>query len=136
MHWERFCIQRHRKKMCIHLPLNGKHWKLPGESSRFYRTEMIFTLRNNKITTAYTRGKIFTGKNIEANKAILVNEGVIVDIVNEKEIPSQYSNEDLGGNTIAPAFIDMQIYGGNGKMFSHELSVESLQATYEYCLSG
>jgi N-acetylglucosamine-6-phosphate deacetylase len=88
------------------------------------------------MATAYTNGNVFTGKSIEAHKAVLVNDGIIVDIVNEKEIPSQYSNVDLAGNTIAPAFIDMQIYGGNGKMFSHELSVESLQATYEYCLSG
>jgi N-acetylglucosamine-6-phosphate deacetylase len=30
----------------------------------------------------------------------------------------------------------MQIYGGNGKLFSHDLSIESLKATYEYCLHG
>ena len=86
--------------------------------------------------TAYTNGKIFTGETIESNKAVLIDKNVIVGLVNADNIPSQYSSEDLKGFTMAPAFIDMQIYGGNGKLFSHELSIESLKATYEYCLHG
>jgi N-acetylglucosamine-6-phosphate deacetylase len=86
--------------------------------------------------TAYTNGKIFTGESIENNKAVLTDHDVIVGIVNASEIPSQYSTEDLKGFTLAPAFIDMQIYGGNGKLFSHDLTVESLKATYEYSLHG
>lgn len=86
--------------------------------------------------TAYTNGKIFTGEIIENNKAVLTDKDVIVGLTNADNIPSQYRMEDLKGFTLAPAFIDMQIYGGNGKLFSHELSVESLKATYEYCLHG
>jgi N-acetylglucosamine-6-phosphate deacetylase len=86
--------------------------------------------------TAYTNGKIFTGESIENNKAVLTDNEVIVDIVNADAIPTQYRREDLNGFILAPAFIDMQIYGGNGKLFSHELTVESLKATYEYCLHG
>ena len=37
---------------------------------------------------------------------------------------------------IAPAFIDLQLYGGNGKLFSHSLDIESLEATYAYCVAG
>ena len=48
----------------------------------------------------------------------------------------QYTIEDLKGSMLAPALIDMQIYGGNGKMFSEEPSPASLQATYDYCLNG
>ncbi|WP_207511242.1 N-acetylglucosamine-6-phosphate deacetylase [Longitalea luteola] len=88
------------------------------------------------MSTAYTNGKIFTGKRIEENKAVLTDNDEIVALVNADEIPSQYSIEDLSGFTLAPAFIDLQIYGGNGKLFSHELSVESLKATYDYCLFG
>jgi N-acetylglucosamine-6-phosphate deacetylase len=86
--------------------------------------------------TAYTNGKIFTGGNFENNKAVLTDNEVIVGLVNADSIPSQYRTEDLKGFSLAPAFIDMQIYGGNGKLFSQELSVESLKATYEYCLHG
>ncbi|OQP67326.1 N-acetylglucosamine-6-phosphate deacetylase [Niastella vici] len=86
--------------------------------------------------TAYTNGKIFTGEEIAANKAVLTESDVIVDVVNADAVPSQYRTEDLKGFTLAPAFVDLQIYGGNGKLFSQDLSVESLKATYEYCLHG
>jgi N-acetylglucosamine-6-phosphate deacetylase len=86
--------------------------------------------------TAYTNGIIFTGEQFENNKAVLTDNEVIVGMVNADSIPSQYRIEDLKGLSLAPAFVDMQIYGGNGKLFSQELSVESLKATYEYCLHG
>ena len=86
--------------------------------------------------TALHNGTIFTGEQILTNKAILVHDSVIVDIVDESAIPAEYEKQDLKGLNIAPSFIDLQIYGGNGKLFSHALSIESLQATYEYCLSG
>jgi N-acetylglucosamine-6-phosphate deacetylase len=86
--------------------------------------------------TAYTNGKIFTGDSMQINKAVLTDNEVIVGITAADDIPSQYLQADLKGYTMSPAFIDMQIYGGNGKLFSHELSVESLKATYEYCLHG
>ncbi len=86
--------------------------------------------------TAITNTKIFTGSGIETGKAILITDGTVDGLVPQSEIPIDYAIEDLDGLNIAPSFIDLQIYGGNGKMFSHELSKESLQATYEYCLSG
>jgi N-acetylglucosamine-6-phosphate deacetylase len=86
--------------------------------------------------TAYTNAKVFTGHAIEINKAVLTDNDIITGITEANNIPSQYMQVDLKGLTLAPAFVDMQIYGGNGKLFSQELSVESLKATYEYCLHG
>src|SRR5687767_14831780 len=85
---------------------------------------------------AYTNARLFTGQSIETNKALLVEDGVIVDIIPATTIPSHYTKQDLQGYNLAPAFIDLQIYGGNGKLFSQEISMTSLQATYEYCLAG
>jgi len=68
------------------------------------------------MSTAYINGKIFTGEKIEENKAVLTDNEVIVGVVNANAIPSQYRTEDLKGFTLAPAFIDLQIYGGNGKL--------------------
>ena len=86
--------------------------------------------------TAIINGRIFTGSGIESDKAILVDDAMIQSIIPGSDVPGDYSIIDLKGSNIAPGFIDLQIYGGNGKMFSHELSVESLESTYEYCLSG
>lgn len=43
---------------------------------------------------------------------------------------------DLQGQILAPAFIDLQVYGGNGQFFSGFPSYSSIEATYQYCLSG
>ena len=97
---------------------------------------MFGTLRDIAMQTAYHNGNIFTGIEFVENKAVLVNDGIIAGLVDEHDIPSKYTKADLHGLNLAPSFIDLQIYGGNGKMFSHELSVASLQATYEYSLNG
>ena len=85
---------------------------------------------------AYCNALILDGDKWQPNKAILTTNKIIMDIVAEEAIPSQAEKIDLKGNFLAPAFIDLQIYGGNGRLFSHELSIESLHATYQYCLSG
>lgn len=95
---------------------------------------------------AFINGKIFTGSSILIdnellvdgilNKAILVDGETITDIVPADVVPPSYKLQDLKGQNIAPAFIDLQIYGASGKLFSADLSVDSLHATYEYCLKG
>jgi N-acetylglucosamine-6-phosphate deacetylase len=85
---------------------------------------------------AFINGKIFTGHSVETNKAILVDAETIVDIVEESAVPAQFKAQDLKGQNIAPSFIDLQIYGASNRLFSAELTLESLHATYEYCLKG
>ena len=86
--------------------------------------------------TAFIANQIFDGYETVSGKAILVDDGVVIDIVTSVNIPTRYNKKDLGKNLIAPAFIDLQIYGGNVKLFSTELTTGSLEATYEYCLQG
>ena len=86
--------------------------------------------------TAYTHCTIYTSEEQLTGKAILVNNGVIEDITDAGSIDTGYDIKDLEGLNIAPGFIDLQIYGGNGKLFSADLDTASIQATYEYCLKG
>jgi len=88
------------------------------------------------MTTAFIAREIFTGHEIQTGKAVLVKEGRVVDIVAASEIPAGYRQLPLKGDLLAPAFIDLQIYGGNGRLFSAELSADALDAVYEYCLQG
>mgnify|MGYP001115434069 CR=1 FL=1 len=88
------------------------------------------------MNTAWLNGNIYTGNNKETGKAILVNNNVIEGVVSINEIGEGYTVKDLEGLNIAPAFIDLQIYGGNGKLFSAELTTDAIAATYQYCLSG
>jgi len=88
------------------------------------------------MATAFIAREIFTGQDIQTGKAVLVKEGKVVDIVAASAIPADYRQRKLPGYMLAPAFVDLQIYGGNGQLFSAELTTESLDAVYEYCLQG
>jgi len=86
--------------------------------------------------TAYINGKVFTGQSVETDKVVLTEGGQVLDVVAADAVPSRFEKEDLKGLQLSPALIDLQIYGGNEKMFSHELSEDSLEATRQYCLAG
>ncbi|HRQ51026.1 MAG TPA: N-acetylglucosamine-6-phosphate deacetylase [Agriterribacter sp.] len=86
--------------------------------------------------TAYTNCSIYTGTKKETGKAILVNNNITEQLVSEKELPAGYAVKDLGKLNVAPAFTDLQIYGGDGQLFSAELSTAAIAATYRYCLRG
>jgi N-acetylglucosamine-6-phosphate deacetylase len=86
--------------------------------------------------TAFIAREIFTGQTIETGKAVLVNDSKIADIVPIAGIPPGYRQKELSGYMLAPAFIDLQIYGGNGRLFSSDMTTDTLEAVYEYCLAG
>jgi len=88
------------------------------------------------MATAFIAREIFTGQTIETGKAVLVKDDKIVDIVDSNAIPAGYRQRQLPGYMLAPAFIDLQIYGGNGRLFSADLTTDALEAVYEYCLQG
>lgn len=88
------------------------------------------------MATAFITRELFTGHEIHTGKAVLVKEGKVIGVVDKKDIPAGYRQRELQGYLLAPAFIDLQIYGGNGKLFSAEMTTESLDAVYEYCLQG
>ncbi|MFM7839452.1 MAG: N-acetylglucosamine-6-phosphate deacetylase [Chitinophagaceae bacterium] len=85
---------------------------------------------------AYTQAKIFDGEFWHSGQALLTDNGRVQGILSEAEIPSDAIVENLQGNWLSPAFIDLQIYGGNGKLFSQDTTVEAIAATYDYCRAG
>jgi len=86
--------------------------------------------------TAYFPDRIFTGETFIHQHAVLIAEGKVEALVPENALPEGIACRRLPGMTLAPAFIDLQIYGGLGQMFSLTPSVESLDATYRYCMQG
>ncbi|HTQ63623.1 MAG TPA: N-acetylglucosamine-6-phosphate deacetylase [Puia sp.] len=88
------------------------------------------------MNTAFIAREVFTGQELLTGVAILVKDKKVVGFVPESEIPMGYLPKKLSDYMLAPAFIDLQIYGGNGKLFSNELTTDALEATYEYCLQG
>lgn len=88
------------------------------------------------MSLAYVPDRIFNGENFIAGCAVVVDEGKILDVVPAGEVPADIECKYLKEQQLAPAFIDLQIYGGNGQMFSLFPSVEALDATYQYCKGG
>jgi N-acetylglucosamine-6-phosphate deacetylase len=97
------------------------------------------------MTTTYYNGIIYTGYEVLRDHAVVTEGNRIVKIVPLGAQPQPAGGEaaqtrdtsiDLGGGNLAPAFIDLQLYGGQGLLFSDHPSVESIQATYRYSLEG
>ena len=85
---------------------------------------------------AFYNGNVFNGEEFLNNVAVLIKNNLIADVISSSKIPSGTERFDLEGSYLVPSFIDLQLYGGNGKLFSHELSFDSIDATDAYCISG
>ncbi|WP_225859876.1 MULTISPECIES: N-acetylglucosamine-6-phosphate deacetylase [Chitinophaga] len=85
---------------------------------------------------AYINARVFTGEEFLEDHAVLVADDKISAVIPVNTLPEGMPTKDLRGHTLAPAFIDLQIYGGHGQLFSLYPSVAALTATYEYCRSG
>ncbi len=85
---------------------------------------------------AFYNGTVFTGDRFINNVAVLVNNGSVEAVLPVADIPANTDRYDLQGNFLVPAFIDLQLYGGNGLLFSQSLNEEAIRATDAYCVSG
>lgn len=84
----------------------------------------------------FYNGTVFTGDRFINNVAVLVNKGSIEAVVPVAAIPANTDRYDLQGNFLVPACIDLQLYGGNGLLFSQDLNEEAIHATDAYCVAG
>lgn len=77
--------------------------------------------------TALINATIFTGEEKLGHKALLIEDGHISSIIDNSEVPSGFHVNNLSGLTIAPALLDLQIYGSGGKLFGALPDTESLE---------
>lgn len=68
--------------------------------------------------TALWRGRIASGRQLIAGRAVLLAGGRIIDIVEDDAIPAGALRYDLGGGILVPGFIDTQVNGGGGVLFN------------------
>src|ERR1035438_138103 len=69
-------------------------------------------------------------------QVVITENNIITGILPKEFTPPGFEIQSFPGCMITPAFIDLQLYGGNGKLFSNSLDMESLEATFAYCVSG
>lgn len=87
--------------------------------------------------TTYTNARVFTGLEVLERATVHVAQGRIVRV---EAAPPRDSHDtqviDCQGICIAPALIDLQVYGGQGKLFNNEPSVDTLQKTWATVRAG
>jgi N-acetylglucosamine-6-phosphate deacetylase len=84
---------------------------------------------------AYTADKIFTGSEWLLDQVVLVRDGLVDNIIPVADLQAgEY--DIIHAAYLAPAFIDLQIYGASGKLFAAYPVEDSLRKLYDHCRSG
>lgn len=85
----------------------------------------IWTIQYKRMI-AITNCKLFKAGVLLADQSVLIENGKITRVSNEK-VPAGYTQIDAGGDFLSPSFIDLQIYGSAGPLFSAYPSAETLK---------
>ena len=84
---------------------------------------------------AFSATKIFNGEKWLSNHVVVVTGDTITAVLPATELPAGADVEYLPG-ILAPAFIDLQIYGAYEKLLAVYPEVDSLFKLNEYCRQG
>ena len=85
---------------------------------------------------AFTSDRIFTGENWLSHHAVLVENKLIKDIISVQSLTSSMAVIQFDECILAPAFIDLQIYGAYGKLLAVFPEADSLNKLKDYCEKG
>lgn len=78
--------------------------------------------------TALTGARIFDGDRWHEASAVLIRDGVIVDIVPMSGVPADTAVEQVDGGMLVPGFIDVQVNGGGGVLLNDAPTAEAMDA--------
>jgi len=85
---------------------------------------------------AVTADKIFTGRQWLTQKAVLIKDNIISDIVPLESLDRETALQNFTGCILAPAFIDLQNYGASQKLFSVFPEPDALYKLSAHCRGG
>lgn len=84
----------------------------------------------------YLAPKIFNGEQWLSQQAIIVRDGIIESVMPVSETPTGFERVVFDQEMLVPAFIDLQIYGAFGKLFSVYPDIDALNKLNEYSRAG
>ena len=77
---------------------------------------------------AITGATLFDGTGFIERHALVLKDGCVAEVVAEEHLAPETPRQVLKGGIIAPGFIDLQVNGGGGELFSNNPSVTALKA--------
>lgn len=77
---------------------------------------------------AIHNGPMLVGDAVVADRALIVADGVIEQVLAVTDLPPGLPCQDLGGDLLAPGFIDTQVNGGGGALFNEAPTVATITA--------
>ncbi len=81
------------------------------------------------MTLALINGRVLQDGVLASGRAVLVNGARIVEVVDEADPRCRDASAyDLGGGLLLPGFIDVQVNGGGGHLFSDAPDLDTLRA--------
>lgn len=86
-------------------------------------------------STVYTANRIFTGEKWLADHAVVIEDGIIKEIMPASQIAASMIVKKING-FLAPAFLDLQIYGAHEKLLAVYPEADSLFKLNDYCRGG
>ncbi len=77
--------------------------------------------------TALLGAKIHDGTAMHESKALVHENGILVGMLDQSDLPEGCTKQHLNGGVIIPGFVDLQVNGAGGVMFNDSQSVETLE---------
>ena len=78
------------------------------------------------MATALIGARLLLDAGFETGRAVVIEGERIAAVVAADEVPADAERIDLGGLTLAPGFIDVQVNGGGGALFNDAPTVETI----------
>lgn len=88
-------------------------------------------------TIAYIADRIFDGYQWHNDKALVIENGKLRELINKSAVPAEMPAHDFGsGTSIVPSFIELQVYGAMGKLLAMHPTTEALECLVKYAREG
>jgi N-acetylglucosamine-6-phosphate deacetylase len=84
-------------------------------------------MHSSQLKKAFSASQIFDGKQWLQDHSVIVENGLVVQLVKSDDIANDIPVMLLENQFLLPAFIDVQVYGATGKLFSVERDEHTLQ---------
>ena len=74
-------------------------------------------------------GRVLTPDGFKHHQSVIYRDGIIIDVCADEDRPADiHVEQDLGGMTLLPGFIDVQVNGGGDVLFNQQPTIDGIKA--------